>query len=319
MKTPDEEITKQLQSIADSEQTLILSFVAPDRAVKVSPVGIAYASIDIDDLYEIENVIEELEDAGKLPKKLHLVIQTPGGLVSVSTKLANYLRKTFDDIQAFIPYEASSGGTVLCLAANRITLGKLANLTPIDPQLPYEGIRVSAASFQRAVNTFEERFGKKRPGEIPPPYQEMCDKIDPVILTEMNKIWQDTASVALSLLEQSYKPKTKEDKDKVMETAFTLTFSPSPHGHMIDADEAQTMGLQVDSSKESEILLKTYKKWVKSMLGVEQATHVIRHFCPSNKVIKGGGDAKRENEKSTNNKAASTNPKPEVENVSRSN
>ncbi|HEX8762392.1 MAG TPA: hypothetical protein VF733_01400 [Candidatus Saccharimonadales bacterium] len=300
---PDE-MTESLQKIADEQQALILSFVAPDRSVRISPVGAMSASIDIDDLYEIEKVIEDLDDEGRLPKKLHLVIQTPGGLVHVSTKIANYLRRTFKEIHAFVPYEASSGGTVLCLAADRITMGKLANLTPIDPQRPYDDTWVSTASYQRAVNNFEEKFGKKRPAEIPPPYQQMCARLDPVTLTEMNKSWQDTADVAINLLERSYKPTNKEDRAKIMRTALTLTFTPNPHGHMIDSEEAESIGLRIDQSKKSEILLKSYKKWVKSMLGEEKITHVINHFIPQNDTQKSTTSAAEPAEKAQLPKAS---------------
>jgi hypothetical protein len=279
-----ESLTNELQNIANGKEVLILSFVAPDRSVRVSPVGMVYVSIDIDDLYAIEKVVEDLEEAGKLPKKLHLVIQTPGGLVDVSTKIAKYLRSTFEEIHAFVPYSASSGGTVLCLAANKITMGKMANLTPIDPQVPYEGHRVSANSLQKTVNDFQEKFGKKRPAEIAPPYQQMHDRLDPVMLTEMNKIWRDTAAVAISLLEEAYAPKNKEEKDVLTVTALTLTFSNSPHGHLIDAQEAADIGLRIDVEEESINLLKTYKKWIKSMLGEEQVTHVIKHFSPEVKT-----------------------------------
>lgn len=279
---PADNLSDELQRIADEEKALIISFVAPDRSVRVSPIGAVYVSIDIDDLYAIESVVEKLEEQGKLPKKLHLVIQTPGGLVDVSTKIANYLRTTFSEIHAFVPYSASSGGTVLCLAANKITMGRMANLTPIDPQLGYDGIRVSATSYQRTINRFEERFGKKRPAEIPSPYQQMCEKIDPVILTEFNKIWNDTAGVAIGLLEKSYTPKTDEEHDNITNTALALTFSARPHNHIIDAEEASDIGLNIDSSEKSKTLLKSYKKWVKSMVDEEQISHVIKHVCPSN-------------------------------------
>lgn len=277
----DETLDQTLQKIADQEEALIISFVAPDKAVKISPIGIMYASIDIDDLYAIETIVEELEQEKRLPKKLHLVIQTPGGLVHVSTKIAKYLRRTFKDIRAFVPYEASSGGTVLCFAANKVTMGKLANLTPIDPQVSYEsGNRVSTTAYQQAINHFERRFGKKRPAEVPPPYQEMANKFDPVLLTEMNKVWQDIAEVATDLLRASYKPQSEEERDRIDQTALTLTFSVSPHGHMIDSTEAKRIGIAIDDSAESKILLQTYKKWIKSMLGEEKFTHVIRHVCP---------------------------------------
>lgn len=274
----------ELQAIADKADTLILSFVAPDRAMKISPVGAVYAHIDIDDLYNIEKVIEDLSDKNQLPKKLHLVIHTTGGLANISTKIANYLRKTFEEIHAFVPYEASSGGTVLCLAANTITMGNVANLTPIDPQTRYQGERVSSTSYQLAIRELEKRFGKKLPLEIPPPYQQLCEKLDPVILKEMNKLWQDACDVAAALLKRSYQPKNDDEEAQIIDTAISLSFGPRPHGHIIDADEALDFGLRIDNSSANMKTLKIYKKWVKSMLEEEKATHVIKHYNPKTKT-----------------------------------
>lgn len=270
----------ELQKIATDNDVLVLSFIAPDKSVKVSPVGIAYASLDLEDLYEIERVIESLEEDGPLPKNLHLVIQTPGGLAYIATKIAKYLRSSFDNITAFVPYEASSGGTVLCLAANRIVLGRMANLSPIDPQVMYKGQRVSAASYQQAINDLRRSFGKMTPDEIPPPYQQLAEKLDPVILQEMNKKYLDSMVVAIELLEVSYKPKDDNELDKIIQTAKSLAFSQSPHGHLIEATEAKALGLNIDESEECKKLLKTYKTWVSLILGEEKASHVIHHFKP---------------------------------------
>lgn len=270
----------ELQKIATDNDVLVLSFIAPDKSVKVSPVGVAYASLDIDDLYEIEKVIESLEEEGPLPKNLHLIIQTPGGFAHVATKIAKYLRSSFDNITAYVPYEASSGGTVLCLAANRVVMGRMANLTPIDPQVMYKGQRVSAASYQQAVNDLRRSFGKMTPDEIPPPYQQLAEKLDPVILQEMNKRYQDAMLVAAELLDLSYKPKDEAEIDKVIQIAKSLAFSPRPHSHLIEKEEAESLGINIDETDECKKLLKIYKNWVSLVLGEEKASHVIHHFKP---------------------------------------
>jgi hypothetical protein len=278
----DEELQKELQAIADDKDVLLLSFVAPDRAIRISPIGVAETRIDVADLYAIEKTIEDLQEVQSLPKTLHLIIHTLGGVVYVSTKIANYLRNTFDEIHAFVPYEAASGGTVLCLAANRITMGAMANLTPIDPQTKYQSQWVSTTSYQFAIIELEARFEKMLPLEIPPPWQQLCEKLDPVILKEMNNSWRDTFEVAFSLLKRSYKPETDEQMETVRRTARSLAFSTRPHDHIIDSTEAKhEFSLNIDNSDENMKTLRVYKKWVKSMLEKEQSTHVIEHIIPT--------------------------------------
>ena len=46
-------------------------------------------------------------------KKLILMINSPGGFVKSSYKMARALRENFEEIIVFVPYEASSGGTLV--------------------------------------------------------------------------------------------------------------------------------------------------------------------------------------------------------------
>ncbi|HBL51980.1 MAG TPA: hypothetical protein DEV73_03345 [Candidatus Zambryskibacteria bacterium] len=146
MKNFTANLQDELQNISDTHNVLLLSFIAPDKIVRTSPVTYDYASISVNDFYRVEEIVENLREAGQLPSKLHLVIQTPGGQLGVSTKIAKYLRSSFRDIVVFVPYEAASGGTMMCLAANSIVMGITSNITPIDPQVPYKGQRIAATS-----------------------------------------------------------------------------------------------------------------------------------------------------------------------------
>ena len=180
-----------------------MSFIAPDTIVKKSPTSYDYAQITYQDLYNIEKVIEPLKSDGKLPQKLHLVIHSPGGRVDATTKIARYLREHFKEIEAYVPYEAASGGTVLCLTANLIVMGTTSNLTPIDPQVLYKGRRISATSYEQAIKDMMKKYSTSSPDEIPSPDQQMCNQFDPIIAKEMSKEVLDSLMIALELLDAS--------------------------------------------------------------------------------------------------------------------
>lgn len=294
LKDLDPKLTKALQAVADSQDALLMSFIAPEKPVKTSPVDVDYASITLQDIYNIEKTIEELQSKRELPAKLHLVIHTPGGSVYATTKIANYLRELFGVIEAYVPYEAASGGTALCLAANTIVMDKLSNLTPIDPQTRYKGQWVSAATFAQAVKELEERFSTYRPEQIPSPWQQMCEHLDPILLKEKNKIVIDMVLVAWELLKKSQNPRPKGKKltpaeqrsrrQKSLEllgVAKNLAQSPWPHTHIIRVDEARQAGLSVSDDKPRLTRLKIYKKWVSNRLGEPQASHIIEYFSPT--------------------------------------
>lgn len=282
----DPEISQQLQSIANTNGVLLMGFIAPEKPIKTSPIDFDSASISVDDIYSIEEKIDALQKGGVFPNTLHLIVHTPGGSVYATTKIAKYLRGLFKTIEVYVPYEASSGGTVLCLAADTIVMGPLSNLSPIDPQRVYQGQYVSVNSFNQAVEELEERFGKQRPEQIPSPYQQLCDRIDPVILKEMNKSALDTVIVAGELLQKSQKPlKDEEKKKKIWILANTLARNKYwPHNHIIDIEQAKELGLNISIDEKKIELLKTYKEWVSKRLDVQRATHVIEYFAPANKA-----------------------------------
>lgn len=68
-------------------------------------------------------------------KGLDLVLHTPGGNVSSTESIVNYLKSIFgNDIRAIIPQIAMSAGTMIACACKSIVMGKQSNLGPIDPQ-----------------------------------------------------------------------------------------------------------------------------------------------------------------------------------------
>lgn len=279
------ELTLKLQQIANKEKALVMSFIAPDSIVRTSPTSIDYARIRVQDLYAIEKIIEDYKKTGRsLPKKLHLVIHSPGGDLDASTKIASYLQKKFDEIIAYVPYEAASGGTILCLAAQSIVMDCASNLTPIDPQVVYKGQRISVTSYEQAINDFKRNNANLKPEELSSPLPQMANQFDPIIAKEMSRKAVDIITVAYRLLTKSKKPKTKEDILNIYETAFWIGNSETPHSHIIFIDEARKNGLSIDDSNESLTLLMLYKEWVSVKLNERKATHIINVFWPETRT-----------------------------------
>lgn len=284
-KTPSD-LQKELQAAADNNKALVMSFIAPDTIVKKSPASYDYAQITYQDLYNIEKQIEPLKEQGKLPKKLHLIIHTPGGRADATTKIARYLQEHFEEIDAYVPYEAASGGTVLCLAAKLIVMGSTSNLTPIDPQIVYKRQRISATSYEQAIKEMERKYSTSSPDDIPSPYQQMCNQFDPIIAKEMSKTLFDSIMVALELLEVSQKPKNEKDRNRIFGIALALTKTDFPHDHQFNMKSAEEIGLTISHDDSKVLLLKTYKKWVSCKLDEKETNHLIETYVPKEEVKK---------------------------------
>ena len=275
------EVEAALQKIADSEDALIMSFIAPEKGVRRSPIAMDFASITIDDLYTFETKIEEIREKASLPDKLILVIHTPGGLAYAATKIAKYLQSTFKNgIEAYVPYEASSGGTVLCLAAKSIVMDEVSNLTPIDPQVPYKDGRISSASYQQAIRDFKKQYGKLRPTEIESPYQQMAALFDPIIEKQMKKIVSDAMRTAFSLMRNAQSATDPQQIDTLLDTAISLVDTPYPHSHVIDKREAIELHLPISQDNAKMEALRVFKKWVRIKFEDGKANHVIEYTLP---------------------------------------
>lgn len=274
MQQVNKDLATKLQQIANEKQATIISFVAPDDAVRVSPVTFASAAIEEKEMYKLESLVKEAQNHPGALNSLHLIIHTPGGELHTSYKIAQFLRSKFNDISAYVPYQAASGGTLLCCSANKLYIGELGNITPIDPQIRYKTTWVSAYSILRAVDTMREQFGEYSPAEVPSPWQQMAEKLDPIIYDEMSTLVFNTISYAHRLL-----TKAGYDNDKAIRIALNLTKTVYNHSNCIMVEQAKDLGLAVDQDDET---MKVYSELVSDRLKQKSAAHVVDVYYPQN-------------------------------------
>lgn len=278
-KIDKEELRSNLITIATNNDCMILSFIAPDWGVRISPIHYKSTIISVTDLYKIE---EELEKHwNPLPKKLHIIIHTPWGEVYSTVKIAKYLRSKFDYISAYVPYEAASWGTMLCLIADEIVMSEVANLTPIDPQVQYKGERVWVWSYQKALEELDSILHTLSKGEITSPYTDMCEKLDPIIWQEIERAKLDAILTAMHLLE-SHKDMAG-DNARIFKIASKLSLPATTHDHVIDFREAKEIWLNIIEWRTDENYsenLTYYKQFVRIKMKEKGVSHIIESFLP---------------------------------------
>ncbi|MGQ9845225.1 MAG: SDH family Clp fold serine proteinase [Caldisericia bacterium] len=81
----------------------------------------------------VEVIYNNLRRIGKV-KKIDLFLHTTGGFLEVPLKIVEIIREFTEKFSVLIPYRAHSAGTLLALGADEIVMGKMAELTPVDPQ-----------------------------------------------------------------------------------------------------------------------------------------------------------------------------------------
>jgi ClpP class serine protease len=89
---------------------------------------------------------------------IDLILHTPGGLVLASEQIARALQKHPAKVTVFVPHYAMSGGTMISLAADEITMDDNAVLGPVDPQLgEFPAVSILDVLRQKDINEIDDR------------------------------------------------------------------------------------------------------------------------------------------------------------------
>jgi len=155
------------------------------------------------------------------------------------------LRKAFEEIIVFVPHIAASGGTLLSLTGNKIVMGMISQLSPLDPQAQSVEGAISANSvvdaYQFVTMLFDDAFLE----DAPYTYKALADKFDGVDLRD--------ALASLSLMEE-YIREILEDsgcsKEKCRKISKSIMRGFKMHDEVINIDKAKKLGLNVVTHSE---------------------------------------------------------------------
>jgi hypothetical protein len=198
-----------------------------------------------------------------LPKgqKIALVIDCPGGHPKSAYQIARHVRSHCGGFFAVVPEFAKSAATLLLLGADKIILGKNAELGPLDAQLDdrdreqrlsaldevqaLERLNVLALqAFDSTMLALKRRTRKSYNALMPivqhfvaETLRPLFDKIDTVHYTQMARLLKVTEEYAVRLLQ----PKYVESKAKEIARQFVHEFPE--HEFFIGIEDARACGL----------------------------------------------------------------------------
>ena len=176
-------------------------------------------------------------------KGLDLIIHTPGGEVSATEAIGNYLKKTFgNNIRIFVPQISMSSGTMLCLLAKEIYMGKHSSIGPIDPQfggVPCYGV---IQEFENAKNDIVEN------PDLIPFWQPIIEKYPPTFIGQCYKAIELSEEVVKKWLEEGDMFDGDEQKNRKINTVMRFLNNnehTKMHSRHIGIDKAKEIGLKV--------------------------------------------------------------------------
>lgn len=274
----EEERDPQLVQLATEEDAVLICAVAPYTSLRVSPVYVVSASIGLHEEFAFEAVIDEIITRSMDTKKIMLLLNTNGGVMHSCFKVARALRTTFKKMEIYVPHIAASGGTLVALAGDKIVMGLMSQLSPLDPQVPYNGVQISALTCGRFYERMCKYFEDKTKEEAPYPAQAIVEKIDPFQMEEWQRDVDTAEAYAKHILTiADYKP---EDASRI---AKALVRDFSQHDSDINYQVAKDLGLRVErhsDSQRNQRIWRHFRTWLGKFFMEESGTHVVRYVFP---------------------------------------
>src|SRR5205823_4305522 len=120
------ETNSAITEFAEREKTAMIAFIAPRVPVRVSPVDRLSASIGLLEEFGVEALVDRLHDGNV--KRAYLLVNSPGGAMDSSYKIALAVRQALDQVTTFVPHVAASGGTLLAVAGNEMVMGPMSHI-----------------------------------------------------------------------------------------------------------------------------------------------------------------------------------------------
>lgn len=185
-------------------------------------------------------------------KGLDIILHTPGGEVTATEAIGNYLRKVFgNNIRAIIPQISMSGGTMLACISKEIIMGKHSSIGPIDPQIggvPAYGV------IQEFENAKDEIL--KNPASMPL-WQTIISKYHPTFIGQCYKAIDLSAELIEEWLLQGEMFKEESDKQKIVNKILEFLNNneyTKIHSRHIDNEKAKSIGLKITNLEDDEKL-----------------------------------------------------------------
>lgn len=189
-------------------------------------------------------------------ESISLILHSPGGDPNSAEKIIKMTRNYCENFKVIVPNSAKSAATLIALGSDKIMMGHLSELGPIDPQITYKlpnGQWVMRPG-QSIIDSFTEvKKEIDAQGKMSQAYIPIINNIDIALLDYCKKASIRSKDLAKTLL-QTYMLKDNQSKaEQIAENLADANIHLS-HGRVIDRNEAKSMGLDVEFvEKEDEL------------------------------------------------------------------
>ena len=201
-----------------------------------------------------EPLYRVLKETLKGGGQIDLLLYTRGGATNAVWPIVSLLREFDPDFEVLIPFRAHSSGTLLSLAASKIMMTPIAELSPIDPTTANQfnprdpanpqgslGISVEdVTAYQEFWRTTLDIEGKDRESidqkwsRLQPYLARLSTELHPLALGNVHRVYLQVRLLAKTIMGFHY-----DDAKQIEKIIDRLTTSYYSHLHMINRHEAK--------------------------------------------------------------------------------
>src|SRR3989304_2645820 len=202
----------------------------------------------------------------------YLIINSHGGDGNVAEKMITMCRQRFSkSFKVIVPNFAKSAATMIALGSDKILMGYLAELGPIDPQLgnPFTGSLIPARSFIDGLEMIRHYI--KERGDPVQMYLPMLSQIKPEIIAQCQSVIDGSCEFAEKWL-RTCMLKDKPEQAKQVAQWLSQGVKYKSHGKVIDYNEArEVLKLNVEKiDHSSELWNNIWELYCRSVLFLQQ-------------------------------------------------
>ena len=200
--------------------------------------------------------------------KVDLFLYTPGGITVAGWGLVHLIREFCKEFAVLVPYKAWSCGTLICLGADEIVMGRLGQLGPIDPSTqnpfnppipgvppaPQHTLPMNVEDIASFIDLAKREIGLKGDAGLSSALENLSkmNPYAPLALGAAHRARPQIVKLATKLLQLHMGEKPKEIRRIVDVLAKQL----GSHDYLIGRREAKEIGLKAkDASADLETLM----------------------------------------------------------------
>jgi len=222
----------------------LIIYVAASHPTPIPEIN-ALRSIRNEDITFFEDLLRTADS-----DTVNLLINSSGGEPNVAEKMLMMCRSRFTkEFNVIIPNFAKSAATMIALGSDKIYMGYLSELGPIDPQIVFSDAtgKQQQLPAQAIVGGLENIRNKiKKENDPIQMYFPMLSQIRPEIIQYCNNAIEESRTFAEKWL-KTYMLKNDTAKAKEVATKLSDGKTYRSHGKVIDYEEAKkVLGLNVE-------------------------------------------------------------------------